>query len=463
MIPDFAVIGHPNEGKSSVVATLTENDLIRISSRSGETVTSTQYSVMIDGEAVIAFVDTPGFQNPLQTLGWMRKYAGPAQELLQSFLEEFAGDPGMVHECELLRPVAQGAGIIYVVDASRPVRKVDRAEMEILRLTGQPRMAVLNCKTGEEAFLDEWKQEFRKYFNIVRVFNALNATFSERMRLLECLKSIDQDWEPALQRVIDAFQGDWDRRIRECAALTGRFLADVLTMSESAVLPENSQRGTMEKRLALMLEERIRSAEKRLQASFKTVFRHTVFETELPEQSVLHQDLFSRTTWSLLGLSRKQLVLTAATAGGAAGLALDAATLGHSFGAFAVLGGAAAGLATLWKGERLTQERLLGRKLGGHRLQVGPVCTVQWVFILLDRALLYFWYASNWAHARREEHLPVTADGKVGLSSSWESADRKVCADFFAAHAGGKEDRALDSEVKLVGVVCKAMRALATP
>lgn len=63
-IPVFAVIGHPNEGKSSVVATLVENDRIRISPVPGETVRAQEYPVIIDGEPCIVFVDTPGFQNP---------------------------------------------------------------------------------------------------------------------------------------------------------------------------------------------------------------------------------------------------------------------------------------------------------------------------------------------------------------------------------------------------------------
>lgn len=29
-IPEFAILGHPNEGKSSVVSTLAENDRVRI-------------------------------------------------------------------------------------------------------------------------------------------------------------------------------------------------------------------------------------------------------------------------------------------------------------------------------------------------------------------------------------------------------------------------------------------------
>ena len=42
-VPSFAVVGHPNEGKSSVVATLTENDRIRVSPVPGETVKAAEY------------------------------------------------------------------------------------------------------------------------------------------------------------------------------------------------------------------------------------------------------------------------------------------------------------------------------------------------------------------------------------------------------------------------------------
>ena len=95
-------------GAESLLATLVENDQIRISPRPGETVESRTYPVAIDGQNVIAFVDTPGFQNPLQTLGWMRKFEGPENSLLSAFLAQFADDPGMAHECELLRPVWEG-------------------------------------------------------------------------------------------------------------------------------------------------------------------------------------------------------------------------------------------------------------------------------------------------------------------------------------------------------------------
>ncbi|NLW80234.1 MAG: GTPase/DUF3482 domain-containing protein [Desulfovibrionales bacterium] len=449
--PSFAVIGHPNEGKSSVVATLVENDRIRISPTPGETVESTSYPVILDGETVISFVDTPGFQNPLQTLGWMRKYQGPSRDMLAAFLREFGDDPGMTHECELLRPVAAGSGVIYVVDASRPLRRVDRAEMEILRLTGRPRMAIINCKTGEEGFLEEWKEEFRKHFNMVRTFNAVRATFAERMRLLESLRSIDQDWEQALTRVQEAFVRDWDRRLRDCAALACRFLSEVLAMSETTSLSEGIDRNAVEQRLTMRLEARIRKAESELHRAVRAHFRHNVFQADLPEQSVLRQDLFSRATWRVLGLTRTQLAFTAAAAGGAAGAMVDMATAGHSLGLFAVLGGAVGGLAALVKGEDLVNERLLGQRLGSQGLQVGPVKTVQWVYVLLDRFLLYFWHAINWAHARPADHVVQDPEkgGKLGLTSAWSREARKLCADFYTARTEGREEKSAELEVRL--------------
>ena len=75
-IPTFAVVGHPNEGKSSVVATLTEDDSLRISDFPGETTVCSDYSVRVDDEILIRFLDTPGFQYPQQTLEWMGRVAG---------------------------------------------------------------------------------------------------------------------------------------------------------------------------------------------------------------------------------------------------------------------------------------------------------------------------------------------------------------------------------------------------
>ena len=206
MIPEFAVIGHPNEGKSSVVSTLTEDDQIKVSPVPGETTISRNYTITIDGKEIIRFVDTPGFQVPRQTLAWFKAFDGDQDKITQGFIDAFRNDPFYADECELLDPVASGAGVIYVVDGSRPVRDDDLAEMEILRLTGQPRMAIINSKTEDKDYTRDWKLEFRKHFNSIRVFNSNTANFTERIKMLESLKAIDQEWEHVLSCVIQAFK-----------------------------------------------------------------------------------------------------------------------------------------------------------------------------------------------------------------------------------------------------------------
>ncbi len=169
-IPEFAVLGHPNEGKSSVLSTLAEDDSVRISPIPGETVVCQSFPVCIDGREIIRFTDTPGFQNPRKTLKMLESYNLDSKDVFQKFRTENREDPALRDDCELLAPIINGAGIIYVVDGSRPIRNVDRAEMEILRLTGLPRMAVINTKEADRGYLDDWRAIFRKSFNAIRIF-----------------------------------------------------------------------------------------------------------------------------------------------------------------------------------------------------------------------------------------------------------------------------------------------------
>ena len=194
-IPTFAVIGHPNEGKSSVVSTLTENDRIMITSTPGETRQTKEFPIEIDGKVILNFIDTPGFQHPTKILKWFAKYQKnnkSAEGILNAFLEEFSDNKNFHHDLQLLQPIASGAAVIFVVDASHPLRNHDKYEMEILRLIGCPRMALINSKE-ESLYLDDWKGELNRHYNIIREFNAHHASFAERIRLLEALKAMQQE------------------------------------------------------------------------------------------------------------------------------------------------------------------------------------------------------------------------------------------------------------------------------
>lgn len=440
-VPVFAVVGHPNEGKSSVLSTLAEDDSVRVSPIPGETRECRRFPVIIDGREVIAFVDTPGFQNPRRTLQWMQEYQGPDERLLPDFIATHGEDPSFHDECQLLRPLADGAGIIFVVDGSRPVRNMDRAEMEILRLTGRPRMAVLNSKGEDTDFLDHWQSEFRKHFNAIRIFNSIRATYAQRIALLESLKGIDQTIESILELVITAFKIDWTNRTQQSARLITALLEDVLSYCKTVALSEGGNEEELRQDIQDAFSRFVSKRERSTHRQIRNLFKHNIFTPELPVHSILRQDLFSEKTWQFLGLNKGQLIMTAGLGGAALGAGVDLAAAGVTFGVFSALGGLLGAAGTALKGKDiLSGVRLLGMKLDHQQLKIGPVDNIQLMYIMLDRALLFYSLVINWAHGRRDypervDEEPLKPD-KQGYTTSWQRREQKVCERFFQAATG---------------------------
>lgn len=465
-VPEFAIVGHPNEGKSSVVSTLSEDDSVRVSPVPGETTECRTFPVVIDGKEIIRFIDTPGFQNPRQTLAWMRAYQGDDREMLAEFIRVHRHDPALHDDCALLAPLAAGAGIIFVVDGSRPLRNMDKAEMEILRLTGRPRMAIINCKDDTSRFLADWQNEFRKHFNSIRLFNSNKATCSQRIALLNSLKAIDQDLEGVIETVIQAFRADWASRRQHSAALITAMLKESLLYRASAPCPPGADEEQLKAGLHAAYTEFVAQRERIAHQQIRRLFRHTLFNLHLPEQSVLREDLFAAKTWEFLGLTADDLILAGAVSGAAVGVGVDVLTVGISFGVFAAIGGMIGAVGAALKGrDMLTGAKLLGMKLDRQQMQVGPVTNIQLLYILLDRALLYCRHVVNWAHGRRDyaDALSV-ADGepeKQGCTSGWNREERAICARFFKAVQ--KDDAAAQeqAEAELAGLLREKLRETA--
>ncbi len=445
MIPEFAILGHPNEGKSSVLSTLAEDDSVRVSHTPGETTECRTFPVVIDGREILRFTDTPGFQNPARVLSLFKKLNKSGNELLQEFRLLAAKIPELHDDRELLKPVERGAGIIYVVDGSRPVRNVDKMEMEILRLTGKPRMAIINCKDDNLNLLDEWKIEFRKNFNSNQLFNAHRATYAERIRLLEALRSIDQDWYQPLSEVIQAFKKDWDARNTLTADIIIDLLTDCLSLKMKGNLGSESKGDALREKLFEKYKKSLSKKEKSAQQQIRILFKHNIFNYQLLPHSLLLEDLFDEKNWELLGLSKKQVIVAGGLGGAAIGAGLDIAALGHSLGLFTAIGGVVGAVGALVGGENISSKvQVLGIPLGGEMVQVGPAKTIDMLFILLNRALLYYRHTINWAHGRRDYPGPenglVPTETNQSFTQHWPSGNIKICHDFFKTIKEDKEE-----------------------
>ncbi|MHB8811458.1 MAG: GTPase/DUF3482 domain-containing protein [Desulfobulbaceae bacterium] len=459
-ILEFAIVGHPNEGKSSVLSTLAEDDSVRISATPGETRVCQTFPVVIDGREVIRFVDTPGFEHPREMLHQLQALQADTDKILAAFRERNRDNPGFRQDIELLLPLTQGAGIIYVVDGSRPVRSVDRAEMEILRLTGLPRMAILNSKEDAAAYLEQWKDEFRKTFNVFRVFNAHRATYAERISLLEALKHIDQDWQAALDTVIAAFKKDWAQRNLATATIITRMLTECLSYSVGKSLADDVDEKRVLADLRTTYEKNIRKLEAKAHQQIRSLFKHNIFNYDLPPQSILHEDLFSESTWNFLGLSRNQQIVAAGLGGAGIAAAIDAATAGTSFGLFSALGGIAGAALAAWGGRELAESKILGIPLGGREMRIGPVKNSQFLYVLLDRSLIYYSHIINWAHGRRDYGAGQTERDTIGYTTQWSSSALATCSAFFREATGSGGSVGVDTELKLKNILIEQLRKI---
>ena len=429
-----------------MVATLAEDDSVDISPYPGETSECREYPVQADGDIVLRFIDTPGFQNPRGILQWFRENGPEEPRLAGRFLEAHRSSTRWRHDCRLLDPIARGYGILYVLDGSRPVSGTDRIEMEILRLSGNPRMAVINPKEAHPGNLEEWKAACSQRFSAVRLFNAHRATFVERIALLESLRAIHQDWEEPLGRVVGIFRKDWSRRIRETAEIVVRLLEQAAGHTETAALSDPSGGKDRLPSLEERYRQSLRRMERQAHERIRRIYRHRVFQVRIPEQSVLGEDLFTSRTWQVLGLKRHQLASAGLLLGGGLGAKLDLMAAGLAFGAFTTAG-ALAGAAAVWlKGERLAQVRIVRQRIGRTLITVGPNSNPQFPFILIDRALLYFGHVAAQAHVVRQADAPLLEAGEAGASAGWSRSQRGLCVRLLSDRLSGQRRERLRQE-----------------
>jgi hypothetical protein len=435
MIPEIAIIGHPNEGKSSVLSTLAEDDSVIVSEVPGETTQCRTFPVVIDGREILRFTDTPGFQSPSRLLAELERHNGSSAERLQHLFTFTSSLPDLQHDQQLLQPLLRGASIIYVVDGSRPIRNVDKAEMEILRLIGRPRMAVINPKQADDQFLAAWKDELAKHFNSCRIFNAHQATYRERIDLLEALKSIDQDWQKLLDEVIGAVKKDWAARTRSCATIICSLLSDSLSLQLREELSEKRPESELQERLVARYTSTVAGYEREAHQKMRSLFKHNLFNCTLPEHSILREDLFSKKSWQLLGLTTSQFLMLGGISGLAVGAGVDVAALGHGLGLFTAIGGVAGTVGALLGRKQLGLETsLLGVRVAGSLLQIGPAGTISLLFVIVNRAFLFFEHISNWAHGRRDHaHNTLTLEpsDSPSFTHNWPPQYLKTCNTFF--------------------------------
>lgn len=408
--PVFAVVGHPNQGKSSLVATLVQDDHIEISPVSGTTRAAHRYRLVLDKRTLYELVDTPGFQRARQILDWCSQHAASAADrpsVLADFVARHRDQPRFAEDCALLEPVLAGAGIIYVVDVSQPFGPAYEAELTLLSWTAQPRLALLN-PIGNADHADGWRRALNQYFSLVRDFNPLVAPFGQHLSLLRALAEVHPPWREALHDSAEALADQ--RRQRHEAAADELLLYFERVLQLQLQLPLTGPRETLRATGLAHYNRELQRLEAGLQQRLAQLYGHQDLDWRSEWQALTPSDLTDAREWRVWGLSRARLASLSGAAGALSGLAVDAAAGGTSLLLGAVTGGVLGGLAGGFAGRDGLTFRWVSRVPGYEHWQLGPVASLEFALALVGRALRCWYQLRQRNHARRDALALDSAD-----------------------------------------------------
>jgi len=417
--PRFAVVGHPNKGKSSIVASLAQDDTVQISDTPGTTVRTRAFPLRIDGRVLYELYDTPGFQRARRVLAWLEAEpvrADERPERVRAFVRAHRDDPMFADEVELLRPIMEGAGILYVVDGAKPYGPEYEAEMEILRWTGQPSMALINT-IGSGDHTQEWERALHQYFRLVRRYDPMRGDVQEQIALLEAIAQLDAGWVAPIREAIDALRYHREDRLTQTARIIAELLRGAITHVESVRCEGDGEDAAGQARLRARYQEALRRKESDAQSRIEKVWHHTRLEKDTADLPLEGTDLFSRESASIFGLSRQEMVIAGATGGAAAGAGIDLLLAGHTLLLGGLIGGVVGGVGAWWGFDELSEVRILGARLGQCRLEMGPMANRNFPWILLGRALYHLHTVASRSHAVRTaagdgRGVPAAVDGR---------------------------------------------------
>ncbi|MEO0796507.1 MAG: GTPase/DUF3482 domain-containing protein [Verrucomicrobiota bacterium] len=473
-IPTFCVIGQPNQGKTTLMSTLIENDFLAVSPIPGTTTNATEYPRIIDGERVMTLWDTPGFENTKKAHAWFEDHSelpNPAAD----FIERFKNEREFRAECEVFKPIAEGAAIIYIVDASQKVRTTDKEQVDILRRCGNPRIAVIFSKDGKDQHYEEWRRLLTRDFNHRHAFNAHTAKFEDKINLLKAVRTIIPEWQKAMDRTINALEHNWRAKENEAIDCVMKLIKSLLSVKAELAIDQYEERDRIQQRVEDNLREKVLELENKYRKTIREVYGHSQDYWIL--DSLVVDDLFSEEVWKTLGMTRSQLMWFGASVGAASGLTIDVLTGGAAMGvptALLTVGGAgfaylnadrfaAITLPPLFRGggriagipipEISPKKRTLGG--GVATAQVAPQSKL--VGIVLDRALIYLSQTRDWAHGNRiAGQVKVEGDeSSPMLTRNWPQTEQKALGTFVGCVSGKitDRDRIEESAVKMREVI----------
>lgn len=422
--PKFAVVGHPNKGKSSIVASLSLDDSIQISDTSGTTKKSRSFPLIVDGKIIYELYDTPGFQRARKVLAWLKQKdvsADKKASVLREFVYQHIDDERYSDEIELLKPIIEGASIIYVVDGSKPYSPEYEAQMEILRWSSQPSMALINL-IGNDNYVEQWKLALGQYFRLVRVYNPMMANYLTHITILKSISQLKEEWVEPMENSIEIFKQFHQQKIDNSVELISDTIIRIVSYTneypilDTPILDTEIEEITQEYKLDII------KFELEFQKDIDKIWNHKyIFKDEI-NLNLNDVKLFSKESKYIFGLGKKEIISTGAMSGAVIGSGIDILSGGATMLLGLVMGSVVGGISTALSINKLMDIKILGKTIGSNMIKLGPIKDMNFIFILLSRIIYYTEHIATRSHALKDE---IELNKQSNLSKKYFNRNRK--------------------------------------
>lgn len=349
----IAVIGPTNEGKTSVLRTLSgDADFGEVNAFTGTTLRAEIQKFFYKGIEILQLVDTPGFQMSSDILERLESLSTGAQRVsVPTILDQIPDkDDDFRHDLRAWREINRCDLAILVVNVMEtPEQSLSRDSLSLLAMSGKPLLALFNNVPDGDAtvvpqndFTELWRQSLQsRNFTNIQTYDAHRRNFRHEIELFEKIIALANAplTSRALQQELDERIGRENRRLDESRRILVQLLIDIAAMEETRGNIPDDQKDATQIELVQNLLARICQREHDAHLELLRIWE---FHPGILRRRALNAETVAKRSNDLLG----EKSLEDITAGGAIGagvgasigLALDVALAGLSLGTGTVIG-----------------------------------------------------------------------------------------------------------------------------
>lgn len=173
----LAIVGRPNDGKSSIFANFLGDDNVAVSPIPGETKRIAPREINL-GEVSVEVVDTPGLQHPETVYFKFREYAEAGRNPAAAFVAEFSA-PRYAHDVEIMKALLGADICMLIVNADNIFAHTQKCLLDSLSLLGSKTAIVALINRKNDEYVGQWREELGSRGIEAFDFDAFKSKFSD--------------------------------------------------------------------------------------------------------------------------------------------------------------------------------------------------------------------------------------------------------------------------------------------